>query len=70
MAKQNREMTPGFKVRIAGGLWLIVIAAGSLAVGTAATLVVGDDVVGTANNILVKETMIRFSVVADLVTPH
>lgn len=67
MTKSIAEPAPGLKGRIAGGLWLIVIAAGAFALSATSGLIVHNDAVATANNILENESLLRFSIVANLV---
>ena len=67
MTERIAEASPGLKARIAGGLWLIVIAAASFALGTVSMLIVRNDAAATANNILANESLFRLSFVADLV---
>lgn len=67
MTEQIADGSPGLKARIAGGLWLIVIGAGSFALGTLSTLIVRNDAAATATNILANESLFRLSIVADLV---
>ena len=67
MTERIAEASPGLKARIAGGLWLSVIIAGVFAVGQTSALIVRNDAAATANNILTNESLLRLSVVADLV---
>ncbi len=66
MPDQVKETSPRLKARIAGVLYLIVfISAFSIAVRS--NLIVRDDAVATAHNILASEQLFRFSFVADLI---
>ncbi|RMF69344.1 MAG: DUF4386 family protein, partial [Calditrichaeota bacterium] len=67
MTKRIAEVSSGRMARSAGGLWLIVIAAGMFAIMSTSALIVRNDAAATATNILANESLFRFSVVADLV---
>lgn len=58
---------PRTQARIAGFLYLIIIAAGAVGYTIHSTLVVGDDAAATANNILAKTQLWRLSSAAMLV---
>lgn len=62
------EKSPQFKARLAGGLWLIVIATGVFALIVRDTLIVPGDAGATAANILGAERLFRFGFVSDLVS--
>ena len=60
---------PRLKARIAGGLWLVVIASGVFAeVFVRSNLIVGGDPAATAAGILASEPLFRLGIVADLVS--
>ena len=61
------QASPRFKARMAGGLWLMVIATGTFAFLAGATLIVRNDAVATATNILAAERFYRLGFVADLI---
>ena len=63
----ERTASPGLKARIAGGLWLMVIAASAVAFMPTSMLIVRNDAAATANNILANESLYRLSVAAELV---
>ncbi len=65
--KRIAEASPRFKARMAGVLWLIAIAAAVFASSAASALIVRNDAVATATNILANESLFRLSFVADLV---
>lgn len=61
--------SPRLKARIAGGLWVLVIASGMFAeLFVRSTLIVGGDAAATATNILASEQLFRLGIVADLVS--
>ncbi len=61
--------SPRLKARIAGGLWLLVIASGTFAeLFVRSNLIVGGDAAATAANILAAEQLFRLGIVADLVS--
>ena len=61
--------SPRLKARIAGGLWILVIASGIFAeLFVRSTLIVGGDAAATAANILAAEQYFRLGIVADLVS--
>jgi Domain of unknown function (DUF4386) len=64
------EPSPGPKARarIAGGLWLLVIATGVFALLVREALIVPGDAAATAANILAGETLFRLGFVADLIS--
>ncbi len=61
------ESSPRLKARVAGGLWLTVIAAGVFAFVVGSVLIVRNDAAATATNILANETLFRLGFVADLI---
>ena len=67
LTEQFTEASPRFKARIAGGLWLIVIAAGVLTVIVESALIVRGDAAVTAANILASESLYRLGFAADLI---
>ena len=60
--------SPMFKARLAGGLWLLVIAAGVFALVVRDTLIVPGDAAATAAAILAAEQLFRLGFVSDLVS--
>jgi hypothetical protein len=61
--------SPGATARIAGGLWILCIAAGMFAeLFVRSTLIVSGDATATAANILASEPLFRLGIVADLVS--
>ncbi len=62
-----KAMSSRLKARIAGGLWLMVIAAGMTAFVIRSPLIVRGDAVATASNILASESLFRFGFAADLI---
>lgn len=60
------EAPPVFEARVAGALWLAVIAAGVLAVTVESKLIDRGDAAATAANVLASESLFRLGVVADL----
>jgi len=67
MMERIAQASPRFKARMAGGLWLMVIATGTFAFLAGATLIVRNDAVATATNILAAERIYRLAFVADLI---
>ena len=67
MTEPTAKASPGLKARIAGGLWLIVIAAASFGFIALSGLIVREDPAATATNILANESVFRLSFLADLV---
>ena len=67
MMERIAQASPRFKARMAGGLWLMVIATGTFAFLAGATLIVRNDAVATATNILAAERFYRLGFVADLI---
>jgi hypothetical protein len=67
MIKQISEMSPRLRARIAGGLWLMVIAGGVTAFVIRSSLIVRGDAAATATNILASEASFRFAFAADLI---
>src|SRR5437660_10598748 len=66
MTERIAKASPRFQARMAGGLWLMVIATGTFAFLAGATLIVRNDAVATATNILAAERFYRLGFVADL----
>ena len=62
------DPSPQFKARLAGGLWLLVIAAGVFALVVRDMLIVPGDAAATASNVLGAEQLFRLGFVADLVS--
>ena len=67
MMEQITEASPRFKARIAGGLWLMVIAASMFAFVIQSPLIVRDDAAATARNILASESLFRLAFAANLI---
>jgi Domain of unknown function (DUF4386) len=67
MIERITEESPRFKARIAGSLWLIVIATGVFAFVAGSRLIVNNDAAATATNILAHEFLFRLAFVADLI---
>ena len=67
MMERIAKASPRFQARMAGGLWLMVIATGMFAFLAGATLIVRNDAVATATNILAAERIYRLAFVADLI---
>src|SRR2546429_671002 len=67
MTERIAKASPRFQARMAGGLWLMVIATGMFAFLAGATLIVRNDAVATATNILAAERIYRLAFVADLI---
>ena len=67
MTERIAKASPRFQARMAGGLWLMVIATGMFAFLAGATLIVRNDAVATATNILAAERFYRLGFVADLI---
>ena len=68
MIERITETAPRFKARIAGGLWLIVIAAGMSAFVVGSTVIARGDAAATAANILVSESLFRLAFAANLLS--
>ncbi len=66
MIERTTETSPRFKARIAGGLWLMVIAAGVTAFVIRTPLIVRGDAAATATNIMASESLFRLGFAADL----
>src|SRR5215216_4897322 len=66
-AKGKAMTSPRLKARMAGALWLIVIAAGASAVAIRSSLIVRVDAAATAANILASESLFRLAFVGDLI---
>ena len=67
MTERIAEESPRVKARKAGGLWLMVIAAGMTAFVIRSPLIVRGDAAATATNILASESLDRLAFIADLV---
>jgi hypothetical protein len=67
MMERITEASPRLKARIAGGLWLMVIAGGVTAFVIRSSLIVRGDVAATATNILGSESLFRLGFAADLI---
>ena len=65
---ENTEMAPRLKARIAGGLWLIVIATGVFALFVRSTLIVRGNAAATATNIIASESLFRLGFAADVIS--
>ena len=68
MIERITETAPRFKARIAGGLWLIVIAAGMSAFVVGSTVIARGDAAATAANILASESLFRLAFAANLLS--
>src|SRR5437016_5214902 len=68
MMQSNSELSPQFKARAAGGLWLLCIISGMAGFVVGAPLIVANDAAATAANILAKESLFRLGFAADLVS--
>ncbi len=66
LAESIAEASPRLKARIAGVLWLMVIAGGVFAFVVGSSLIVRDDAAATATNILAHESLFRLGFVADV----
>ena len=60
------EASPRLKARVAGGLWLMVIAASMTAFLVRSPMIVRDDAAATATRILASESLFRLGFAADL----
>ena len=67
MMERITEASPRIKARIAGGLWLMVIAGGVTAFVIRSPLIVRGDAAATAANILASESLFRLGFAADLI---
>lgn len=68
MTEQTADMSLRFKGRIAGALYLMIIAGGLFAVGyVPAAVGISGDPVATAHNILAQETLYRFGLAVHLI---
>jgi hypothetical protein len=67
MMEPIAEASPQVKARMAGVLWLMVIAAGVSAFVIRSPLIVRGDAAATATNILASESLFRLSFAADLI---
>jgi hypothetical protein len=68
MTDQTANMSLRFKGRIAGALYLMIIAGGLFAVGyVPAAVGINGDTVATAHNILAQETLYRFGLAIHLI---
>jgi len=68
MMQSNSELSPQFKARAAGGLWLLCIISGMAGFVVGAPLIVANDATATAANILAKESLFRLGFAADLIS--
>src|SRR5437016_7060899 len=68
MMQSNSELSPQFKARAAGGLWLLCIISGMAGFVVGALLIVANDATATAANILAKESLFRLGFAADLIS--
>lgn len=67
MMERISEASPRFKARIAGVLWLMVIAGGVTAFVIRSPMIVRGDAGATATNILASESLFRLGFAADLI---
>ena len=67
MNERTFASSPRFKARVAGFLYLIVIAGGAFALTIRSGLIVRSDAAASAANVMASELMYRLSFVADLV---
>jgi len=68
MMQSNSELSPQFKARAAGGLWLLCIISGMAGFVVGAPLIVANDATATAANILAKESLYRLGFAFDLIS--
>ncbi len=66
MSERIAEASPRLKARVAGGLWLMVIAAGMTAFLIRSPMIVRGDAAATATRILASESLFRLGFAADL----
>jgi hypothetical protein len=66
MLERIAEASPRLKARIAGGLWLTVIAASMTAFLVRSPMIVRDDAAATATRIMASESLFRLGFAADL----
>jgi uncharacterized protein DUF4386 len=67
MTQRMTEASPRFKARIAGVFYLLTILTGGFALFVGGRLVVSDDAVATATNILAHKPLFRLGFAADLI---
>lgn len=67
MIERSGGPSPRRDARIAGGLYLLVIIAGSAALGIRSGMIVSGDASATAANIAASETLFRLGTAADLI---
>jgi hypothetical protein len=68
MTKPILEVSPRFKARAAGGLWLLCILTSVGSFIAASPLIVANDAAATAANILANESLFRLGFAADLIS--
>jgi hypothetical protein len=68
MTKHFREESPRLKAGIAGGLWLLCIVTGVVSFIAGSSLMVRNDAVATAANILANESLFRLGFAAELIS--
>jgi hypothetical protein len=68
MTERIAEESPRLKARIAGGLWLVCIVTGVVSFIAGSSLMVRNDAVATAANILANESLFRLGFVAELIS--
>ena len=68
MTARFREESPRLKARIAGGLWLVCIVTGVVSFIAGSSLMVRNDAVATAANILANESLFRLGFAAELIS--
>ena len=67
MMKRNWQASARSQARIAGGLYMVVVAAGAYALVTTSALIVRGDAAATASNIMAAEHLFRLGFAANLV---
>lgn len=67
MTDSTAETSPRLRARIAGGLYLMVIIAGSAALSVRSGAIVRGDAAATAANIAASEPLFRLGIAADLI---
>lgn len=68
MTAQASNSSPKLSARIAGLLYMIVVAASVFALSSTSSLIVRDDVAATAENILASEQLFRVAFTANLIS--
>ena len=68
MMQSNSELSPQLKARAAGALWWVCIISGMVGFAVGAPLIVANDAMATAANILAKESLFRLGFAADLIS--